>query len=255
MAVIWSSNEFAHHEYPEPAYLVDPMIPQGGIVVCHGKPGVGKSQLMLTLAHSVNNGTDFLGRWPTEQGRVVIIQVDMTGQIQQDRIRRIVDVVDLSDTFWVVEEDGSIPLINIETMAITQRDVMHMIQDIDPLLIVWDTLRKIHRLPENASESAVTVYQSARKVCPKATHYFVHHNRKESRDPDSDGLEDESFMGNQQWKGSADTTFTLSELGTPPKRLVLNWHKARTAPDTEKVPVILEMDMHTILLQTTRLYK
>jgi hypothetical protein len=177
----------------------------------------------------------------------------MTAQIQQDRLLKVVESVPLDDTFWVVEEDGSIPIVNIETMKLTNRTLIQAIREIDPILIVWDTLRKINRLPENASESAVTVYQAAREVAPKATHLFIHHNRKESRDPDAVSTSDEDFMGNIQWQGSADTTFSLREISTPPKRLVLEFHKARTASDIEKQPIILELDMSTILLQSTEL--
>lgn len=253
MPTLWTSQQLTDHEFPEPAYLVDPVIPQGGIAILHGKPGVGKSQLALTLVHAINNGLPFLDRWETRKGRVVYIQADMTTMIQQDRLIKVARDVDLSDTYWVVEEDGSVPLVNIETMKISNRTLMKQIQEIDPLLIIWDTLRKVHRLPENASESAVTVFQSAQEICPRAAHLFLHHNRKESKDPDAIQTLDEDFMGNIQWQGSADATFSLREIANAPKRMILEFHKARTAPDTAKQPIILELDMKTILLQSTEL--
>lgn len=248
MALLWSSKELASHEFPEPAYLIDPMIPQGGIAILYGKPGVGKTQLILSLAHAINNGLPFLGRWPARKGPVVVVQADMTGQIQQDRITRIINHVDISSTYWAVEPDGSIPNINIQTMTITQRPLVEAIREIQPILVVWDTLRKVHHLPENASESPIKVYSSARSIIPTATHLFVHHTRKASRDPDAIDTADEDFMGNQQWKGAADATLALRDLGGVPRRLLLTFHKARTAPDTEKHPFPLELDMQTITL-------
>ena len=184
MTTLWSTAEFAEHEFPTPSYLVAPIIPQGGTCILHGKPNVGKSQFILTLAHAINNGLPLFGRWPTRQGPVVVVQVDMTGQIQQSRVLRVVGQLALDQTYWLVEEDGSTPLIDICKMPYTHPHVVEQIAEIDPLLIVWDTLRKTHMLSENASESAILVYNAARAVHRQATHMFVHHDRKEARDPE-----------------------------------------------------------------------
>lgn len=247
MPSLWSSSQLAGHVFPTPPYLVEPMIPQGGLFILHGKPGVGKTLLVLALAQAVNNGTPFLNKWATKKGPVVVVQADMTGQIQQDRLLRVIHNVNVQDTYWVVEEDGSTPYLNIQTMTIAQKELVDAIRSVNPLLIMWDTLRKIHHLPENASESAIAVYRGARDVCASATHGFVHHNRKESRDPDAVDTADEDLMGNQQWKGAVDATCSLRELDScVPKRLALAFHKARTAADSERRPVVLEVDMKTI---------
>ena len=252
MTTLWSTAEFAEHEFPTPSYLVAPIIPQGGTCILHGKPNVGKSQFILTLAHAINNGLPLFGRWPTRQGPVVVVQVDMTGQIQQSRVLRVVGQLALDQTYWLVEEDGSTPLIDICKMPYTHPHVVEQIAEIDPLLIVWDTLRKTHMLSENASESAILVYNAARAVHRQATHMFVHHDRKEARDPEHSGSPDEAFMGNQQWMGACDTTLSLREIGASPKRIAVCIHKARTAADTEKIPFSVELDMDTMLLLPTR---
>ena len=252
MTTIWSTAEFASHNFPAPSYLVEPIIPQGGIVILHGKPNVGKSQFILTLAYAITNGLPLFGRWPTRKGPVVIIQVDMTGQIQQARVHRVVQGLQLQDVYWVVEEDGSTPLIDITKMTITHKELVYMIAQINPVFLVWDTLRKIHSLNENASESAIVVFNAARRVHRTATHMFVHHDRKESRDPEMMGSPDEAFMGNQQWMGACDTTMSLKEIGSSPKRIRFQLHKARTAAETEKIPFSVELDMDTMLLLPTR---
>lgn len=248
------TGEFARHNFPTPSYLIEPILPQGGTAILHGKPNVGKTQLVLTIAHAINNGLPLFGKWPTRQGSVVIIQADMTGQIQQARVKRISDAgLCIEETFWLVEEDGSQPIVNIINMPLTHAELVEEIQTLSPVLIVWDTLRKIHTLSENASESAIAVYNAARKVCRTATHLFIHHDRKESRDPDMMGSPDEAFMGNQQWMGACDTTLSLKEIGSAPKRIALQIHKARTADEIQKAPFSLELDMDTMLLLPTRL--
>lgn len=247
MPALLSSAQLAGHVFPTPAYLVEPMIPQGGLAILHGKPGVGKTNLIMALAQAVNSGGLFLNKWSTRQGPVVVIQADMTGQIQQDRLMRVIHNVNISNTYWVIEEDGSTPYLNIQNMTFMQKELVAAIREINPLLIIWDTLRKIHSLPENNSETPITVFRHAHEILPSATHLFVHHNRKESRDPEATEDADEAFMGNQQWKGAVDATLSLKEVEScVPKRMLLTFHKARTAPDTERRPVVLELDMKSI---------
>ena len=248
------TDEFVRHNFPTPTFLVEPILPQGGIAILHGKPNVGKTQFVITLAHAINNGLPLFGKWPTRRGAVIIIQADMTGQIQQARVHRVASSgLQLDNTHWVVEEDGSTPLVNILTLPLTHGDLIEQIITIDPVLIVWDTLRKVHTLSENTSESAIAVYAAARKVCRTATHLFLHHDRKEDRNPDSRSNPDEDFMGNQQWMGACDTTLSLKEIGTAPKRIAVQIHKARTADDIQKLPFSVELDMETMLLLPTRL--
>ena len=245
---LMSTGEFSSHVFPTPSFLVDPILPQGGTAIHHGTPNVGKSQIDLTLAYAINNGLPLFGKWPVRQGPVVIIQADMTGQIQQARVHKVVSGLQLDEVYWLVEEDGSQPIVNIISMPTTHKQLVEEIQEVEPVLVVWDTLRKIHTLPENTSESAVAVYNAARKVCRTATHLFVHHNRKESRDPELIGDPGEDMMGNQQWMGACDTTLSLVEVGTVPKRLALQIHKARTADELQKKPFSLTLDMNTMLL-------
>ena len=251
---LMNTSEFMGHTFPTPSFLVEPIIPQGGTMILHGKPNVGKSQFILTLAHAINNGLPLFGKWPCRKGAVVIIQADMTGQIQQARVQRISSGgLILDQTFWLVEEDGSTPMVNIINMTITHKALVESIQELQPALIVWDTLRKVHTLSENASESAIAVYNAARKVCRLATHIFVHHDRKEARDPDHAGSPDEAFMGNQQWMGACDTTMSLKEIGAAPKRIAVLLHKARTADDIQKRGFIVELDMDSMLLLPSNL--
>lgn len=254
MTRLFSSDELTSHEFPNPSYLIEPLMPMGGIGILHGKPNVGKTQFVMTLAEAINSGEPLFGRWPVHQGAVVMIQADMTGPIQQQRLIRLSTRTQLTDTYWLAEEDGSAPFIDIITMSLTKRALVDAIREIDPVLIVWDTLRKVHLLDENASKTPIEVFNAARRICPLAFHLFVHHNRKESRDPDASPDTDEAFMGNQQWKGSSDTTMSLKEIGTSPKRVLFETHKARTAPDTEKHPLILELDMESMLLLPMRRY-
>lgn len=249
MPVLLSSEQLNRYSFPIPPFLVEPIIVQAGTVLLHGKPGVGKTQFVMTLARAIDEGHQFLGRWKTARGRVVIFQVDMASQIQQLRLRSaLADAY--RNTYWVIEPGGGVPSIDICTMAFRHAELVRSVRELNPVLVVWDTLRKIHTMSENASETVVTVLNSARRLFPTATHLFVHHDRKESRNPDSSPHPEEDFMGNQQWKGSVDTQIQLRDLGPGnPKRIACLLHRARTAGPQECRPMVLEMDPRTLLLR------
>lgn len=247
MSKLWSAGDLATHDFPEPPYLVKPMIPLGGNVLMHGKRGVGKTQFLMTLANSVTNGYPFLGRWPVQKGPMVIVQVDMTPQIQQLRIIKVRDLLDMEDIYFTFP-----PSMNIREMVLRHASLVDQIREVEPVCVAWDTLRKIHRESENASESPGIVYGAANEIVPSATHMFSHHDKKTPADPDFESDPEEQFRGSGAWIDDAETSIQLVDLGGIPRRIGLKFHKARTAPDTEKEPVMLEMDLDTMLLLPSR---
>lgn len=238
----WSAPELAAHEFPNPTFLVDPIIPLGGLVLLHGKRGVGKTQFCLSLANAIVNGRPFLNRFPTLKSRVLKVQIDMTAQIQQLRVQKVMPILHLDNLYYYFPRVLNIAAVDYESPAAIA------IRRLEPALIIWDTLRKIHRENENSSESTQRVYSKVTALFPEATHLFVHHDRKtvveqQALDPE------EAFRGTGDWIDSTDTSMQLVDLRSAnPGRVLLHFHKARTAPRHEKVPTILEMDSETMLM-------
>jgi len=244
---LWRGDELADAEFDDPIFLIDPLIPMGGKVLLHGKPGLGKTQLALSLADAVVRGDKWLGKWQAMQGRVVFVQADMPAQLQHLRLQRLKQSYLLSPIFFTMPYG-----LQVTHMERTHPNLCHRIRDVDPAMIVWDTLTKIHRMNESDSLTSQRVYEATQESFPRATHFFIHHDRKDSQDPRASAPKDESFRGSEDWKASADTTFGLEahSTGQLPKRILLQPHKARAAPDHEKSGVLLEMDPWTIALHS-----
>jgi RecA-family ATPase len=250
-----STEAFLAHQFPNPPYLVDQLLPLGGTSILHGMPNVGKSQFILTLAHAIANGLPFMGKWGVRQGPVVIMQVDMTGQIQQARVIRATQNLSLPNTYWLMEDSGATPYVDITKMARKNTDLVEQIQEIDPVLMVWDTLRKVHQLTMNDDLTPIKVYTAAREVCDTSHHMFAAHERKASRDPNAVEDQAQSIAGNDQWRGAADTTIQLInpwQIIQSPKRIVVAIRKCRTMPEHGKVPFMVELDEDTMMLLPIR---
>jgi hypothetical protein len=240
---VWSARELAEHTFELPTFLVEPIVPLGGLVLLHGKRGVGKTQFCFTLANAVTTGRPFLNRFPVRQGPVIKVQVDMTPQIQQLRIHKVHELLPLDHMYYFFPRT-----LNV-TSLIAEDPFVLAVNRLKPLIIIWDTLRKIHRENENASESAQVVYNKVNDLFPDITHFFIHHDKKTvveqaALDPE------EAFRGTGDWIDSTDTSMQLVELkNKEPSRILLYFHKARTAPKMTRMTVLLELDPDTMLLQ------
>lgn len=243
--LVIGGDELGAYAFPQELYLVEPVMPMGGNVLLHGKRGLGKTQLATTLALDVLQGIPFMGELATHQGRVAYVQGDMPAKLQQDRHRRIIEVL------------PSVPHANMRYFFphagfdITETDPgeewAQALRAFAPAMVVVDTLRRSHRLDENSSDTPVAVYSAWREVVgPHATVVYLHHDRKTSFDGGSD--RDEEFRGSGAWLDEADLGIHLVRTRGG---LVMEWSKARTfAPGEEGVSrsYQLTMDNDTLLL-------
>lgn len=233
---IWSSDELVAHTFRN-AYLIDPIVPRGGIVLFHGKRGIGKTQFLLTVAACLNEGGTLFGRYRTRPSNVFYIQADMTPQIQQLRVKQAQLLYPLARTHFIFPS-----FFNISTLR-EEAELVQTVRSLEPDLVVWDTLRKIHRGDSNVDDTASFVYGRAKELFPTATHCFVHHDKKTIAEQEK--LEEEElYRGSGAWLDDADTGLHLKAIGTG--RMILTFTKTRTAALQQSIS--LAMHGETLLL-------
>lgn len=236
---LYSARELLDLELPEEPFLVDQVIPSGGLVLLHGKRGIGKSQFALTLAHAVSKGLPLFGKYGTQQGKVLIVQVDMPISLQQMRLRQA-EMLGLDGLYFFVDTK-----MDVTQMSKADR-VVQAIHQIQPSLVVWDTLRRIHPGKENQSESVQAVYSAVKKYVPKPTHMFVHHDKKTQIDRDGELDPEEAFRGSTDWIDSVDASMQVFRVGN--KGLRFKVHKCRTMAEEDRPGLDVTIDRKTLLL-------
>lgn len=238
---VFSAGELAQHEFPDEAFIVEPLMPQGGMILLHGKRGIGKSQFALTLSHAIVNGLPLFNHFPTTKGTVVFVQADMTPKIQQLRLLKIYDHLKLENLYYTFPVPCNVAQFS------KSHPIVEAILKVEPKLIIWDTLRKIHRLKESSSESVQVVYENLKQYFPGITHMLVHHDKKTFAD--NEGLDQEElFRGSGAWVDDADTSIQITQTGTRKTRMKLWIHKCRTMSESERPNLIVEMDPQTMML-------
>lgn len=239
---VYTDTEFIQKQFPDELYLCEPCIPLGGDVLLHGKRGLGKTQLALTLAIAVMEGKKWLGHFQCLQGPVAFIQVDMPKKLQQDRRRTLFNATgkDYGDLFLHLVSDSK-----IDVLREIQRNEpwVQRLRDHNPVFVIIDTLRKTHGLDENSSDTPVNVYGAWRAlVGARATAAYIHHDRKTTEFGDVN----ESARGSGAWLDECDTGIHL--LGRKKKLDRMEFSKLRTMdyPDAIK----LTMNPDTLLIET-----
>jgi hypothetical protein len=203
MSVIRNGPWLDEQVFPEPAWVVPGILPEGCCILT-GHPKIGKSFLVLAIALAAADGGQILGI-SVEQRPVLYLALEDTDRRIQERARHLMDDEPLPAEFYYVTR---------ENQAVSVGRAQDWLRDNEgrkPLVIV-DTLEKVRgRRGANAYHDdyqAGTDLQAL--LAPGGAVIAVHHNRKnESSD---DFLDDVS--GTLGLTGSMDTIINLKRKRT-----------------------------------------
>lgn len=244
---LFRSGELRSANIGSPLFLVEPIIPAGGIVMLHGPKTAGKTQLALTLGCAVATGGTFLGEYSCLPGHVIFIEVDMPLPLLQNRIQ----IAPETDPIWFLHSEP----FDVVRLAAGQPkpDAIAAAQSFSPALVIVDSLRKTHALDENDSSTPSRVYAAWQSLFPHACLAFMHHDRKKPTDPSAWLHPEEAARGTGAWLDDADTGLHLDKVrGTKGGGHVatLTFSKCRTTE--EPPPMLVRMHSDTLLVEPTK---
>lgn len=243
---LWKPGELQRANLERPPYLIDPLLEVGGILLLHGPPTAGKTQLAMTLAGSIATGVPFLGRYPVQQGLVLFVQADMATELLKERLDRVewlrnapIAFLTCENTFDVLQPPPELRSAFLEAYKLS------------PTFVIVDSLRDVHDLDEDKSLSSKIVYQAWRSFFPGSGFCFIHHNSK----PPKQGLIDDAARDTQArgsiaWLANAKAGFELKRRHSKsnPEEHLANLHftkqRGQAQPD-----ILLRMQEETLLCE------
>lgn len=190
-------------------WLIEPILPTGGVLLLYGDPKVGKSYAALQLAGAIATQTDWLGFPVRTKGPVVYIQLDTPRSLWAERL------IQLREAGW---QSDSLFFADRETLAYFPFDILDPahstylslhLKDINPVAVVVDTLRESHRGEENDSTSMQAVVSSLVAATQPAALILVSHSRKSIGDYNPDLMNDN--RGSNYVVGRMDTILRFSK--------------------------------------------
>lgn len=199
----------------DPQWLISPILPAQGITLLHGRFSLGKSPLTWKIAQCVSDGTPFF-RLPVETtGPVLYLEIDTPERQVKPRLR-LMDTVAKQ-----VYMANGYPRLNLMTNSSAEViELMRAYQDIKPVLVIVNTLRKVHDFDQNVAETPNLVYSNLLSRFPDSALMIVHHDRKSSQTEDF-GDPDEKFSGSQSWANDATIALHLKSINKKERKLEL----------------------------------
>lgn len=171
----------------EKKWLVDRLIPEGGITVISGDPASFKTWSVLHIAICISAGTPVFGEFATKMKNVLVIEEEDTRSSVKERIKMLGVNHNAGLYFQVnsgfkVDDEFGLEFLKTDIKA----------SKIDVVFI--DSLVRIHSGDENASKDMSAVFEKLHSLTKMGvTVVMIHHHRKST-----------GFGNRQSLRGSSD---------------------------------------------------
>lgn len=202
-------------------WLVEPLIPAGGLVNLYGPPKLGKSFLALDMVRSITNGdSQWLNFSIPTPGHVLYLQLDTPRSLWIDRFNKLKEAgVAFTNEKFHVADIGQTPYPFVINTAAAASWLRKECDRIKPVLVVVDTTREAHNGNENDSEHMQKVISSLVLASRPAACLLISHSRKmqlTAGEPSEASLMDDN-RGSGYISGRVDTIIQLRGKENAPK--------------------------------------
>jgi len=177
--------------------------------------GAGKSLLALTIAQSIADGSPLFGRYTVNRtGKVLICDEENAHSDLRDRIIRMGISKDLPIYF--------LSFLGIKLDSLNAfRKLFSIITELDPVLVIFDSLVRFHTQNENDASEMSAVMTQFRKITNEGIGCLIlHHHGKGT------GALEVRTRGSSDIVGAVDVEYSLVRKG---EGLVLSTVKSRRA--------------------------
>ncbi len=164
-------------------WVIDKILPVGGLVNVFGKPKTGKSFLALSMAKAIVNGEDDWCGYPiSTPGAVAYLQIDTPREEWSNRLGKITLSTTGANRLWIADmyqvPEFPFNILNPQQTELTW--LKQSIAAINPVLTVIDTLREVHGGDENDSTTMRNVIAHLVDACRPSAIMLLSHSRKDS---------------------------------------------------------------------------
>lgn len=187
--------------FPPVSWVIDKLIPNGGMVALSGAPASYKSWISQLMAISVAKGEPLFDKFNTVKGGVLIVDKENNQSLIQQRFKLLqadndLEIYFLNEDFYIENDD----LIERVEQTIKNRNIK---------LVIFDSLIRIYQnKDENSSNDMAFVFSRLKRITELGTAVvFTHHHRKQSFF--SKKISAESMRGSSDILASVDSALAV----------------------------------------------
>lgn len=205
-----TGNAYLELPTAEQTWIIEPLIPTGGLVNIYGRPKEAKKSWMgLNMALAISNGWDeLIGKFPVRSwGPVAYLQVDTPRSLWRPRVELLKrEGHDLSVLYLCDPELVPYPLDLLDGEANHTGILTDMVRESfgkqTPLVVFIDTLREVHGGDEDKSTVMRNVIARLRVAFMGSAIVLISHSRKGSAEqPPAGESGDETLMDENRGSG------------------------------------------------------
>lgn len=211
-----------------PKWIVQGVVPEGGLVVISGDPYTSKSFSALEMCRAVASATPFMGYFPVmHEGIALYIGEDSPTWDLAAQVRKLLAGADMlgaktPEGMLFANKRG----VNLDTDQGLER-ILSAVASYEPTLVVLDSLREMHDQDENDSQVMRRIMKRVRHITERGPAVAViHHNSKPGQDG---GLRSAIHRGrgSSAINGAADAALSIGR-GHEPDRFIVEVGKSRS---------------------------
>jgi len=164
-------------------WVIEKLIPVGGLVNVFGKPKTGKSFLALGMAQAIVIGDlDWEGYRIDTHGSVAYLQIDTPREEWSDRIGRLTLSPTNNHELWIADmwQVPQFPFDILDPAQTGLKWLKDQMASIQPVLTIIDTLREAHGADENDSTAMRNVLTNLVAACRPSAIMLLSHARKDT---------------------------------------------------------------------------
>lgn len=216
----------------EVEFQVEGILPAGGAGVLVAEGGTGKTWLALLLGLCVASGRDFLGQFPTKQGRVLVIDEESRDPLLKKRLQKLLRGLGLP------AEGKDIPIEFMTGQGLNLSDPAYVIaldrllKETRPDLVLVDALVRVHTENENDAGAMAKIFAVVKRWINAygCSFVFCHHRRKPGMMPTDAG---NMFRGSSEIRAFMDTQLDLKKATGSDGMITVEHAKSRYAEPVE----------------------
>lgn len=178
----YSIRDYVNLPKPDTTWIWRGIIPHSGAALVFGHAKTGKSKLILGLAEAVANPTipNFLGLPINEHGKVLYIQLDTPRSLWIEGYLSCVKSEAAIDNIFIIDRelpDRPNPF-DIRD-SICQEWIRREVDVVQPIMVIVDTVRRMHRGDENDPTVMSLVYDTFINITQPAALVLLTHKKKQ----------------------------------------------------------------------------
>lgn len=174
-------EEYVNLLPPQEVWVWDGILPVSGAALLFAKQKIGKSFLALGLAEAVADPQihSFMGQAIGLHGPVLYIQLDTPrGLWIKNYIKNVVTPAARQNIYILDREMDDIPMpFDIRNRA-CQLWIREQVDKIKPVLVIFDTFRRVHRCDENDNTQMAIIYDVLVNLSKPAAMLLLTHQKK-----------------------------------------------------------------------------